>query len=103
MRLAGTLCHWNDARGFGFIAGPDGKRYFVHINSIAGVAPRPRHGDTVTFIPASGREGKPEARSVELAVPEPAGETLRVSTRREGLTRLSWRLVAATIIACLLA
>lgn len=39
--LSGELVQWNDERGFGFIAGGDGKRYFVHISSIDRIANRP--------------------------------------------------------------
>ena len=46
--MKGTVKFFNASKGFGFIAGEDGKEYFVHISGIAeGVTLR--DNDAVTF------------------------------------------------------
>ncbi|NGP16769.1 cold-shock protein [Devosia aurantiaca] len=67
MKLSGELVQWNDERGFGFIAGDDGVRYFVHITSIARIVNRPRAGDRVTFTSSKDREGRLQAMMVAIA------------------------------------
>jgi cold shock CspA family protein len=63
-RKSGKLTQWDDDRGFGFIAGDDGQRNFVHISGIKRSAIRPQPGDRVTYVPGSGKDGRPAATSV---------------------------------------
>lgn len=79
-RQNGELVQWNDERGFGFIAGDDGRRSFVHISDIARIATRPRIGDRVSFTPGHGTDGRPAAREVRIAGANP----LNMEARRRG-------------------
>ena len=51
----GTVKFFNDVKNFGFIAGEDGKDYFVHVNDIkkGPIA----EGDKVTFKAEKGDRG----------------------------------------------
>lgn len=66
MRKFGRIQQWDDERGFGFIAGDDGQRNFVHISSIKRSAVRPRLGDQVTYLQGTSNDGRPAAVSVVL-------------------------------------
>lgn len=70
-RQTGELVQWNDERGFGFIAGDDGQRSFVHISDIGRIATRPRAGDRVSFTPGRGSDGRPTAKDVRIAGANP--------------------------------
>ena len=63
-------------KGFGFIAGEDGKEYFVHQSDI-GEGVELNENDAVTFTVEEGDRG-PKAAKVSLssgqAAPEPAEE-----------------------------
>lgn len=60
--MKGTVKFFNHSKGFGFIAGEDGKEYFVHIT---GLAPGTRisDNDEVTFSVEEGERG-PKAVNV---------------------------------------
>jgi len=62
--MKGKVKFFNVMKGFGFIAGDDGKEYFVHKT---GLVPGTllRENDTVTFNPAEGEKG-PKAENVAL-------------------------------------
>jgi uncharacterized membrane protein YsdA (DUF1294 family)/cold shock CspA family protein len=79
-RHNGELVQWNDERGFGFIAGDDGRRSFVHISDIGRIATRPRTGDRVSFTLGRGTDGRPAAKQVKIAGANP----LNVEARRRG-------------------
>lgn len=51
----GTVKFFNESKNFGFIAGEDGKDYFVHINEVkkGPIA----EGDKVSFTPEQGDKG----------------------------------------------
>ncbi len=54
--MKGKVKFYNEAKKFGFIAGEDGKEYFVHFSGLnAGVAIR--EGDSVTFDVEQGEKG----------------------------------------------
>ena len=60
--MKGKVKFFNDAKGFGFIAGEDGKEYFVHstgLNSGVSIG----EGDPVTFEIEQGDKG-PKASKV---------------------------------------
>lgn len=76
--MKGRVKFFNDAKGFGFIAGEDGKEYFVHHSALsAGVALK--EGAAVAFDVEQGDRG-PKAARVKLdtadaaAAEEPADE-----------------------------
>lgn len=98
--LAGELVQWNDERGFGFIAGDDGKRYFVHVSSIGRMVNRPRAGDWVSFAPGIGRDGRPAAINVKINGANPRATR---AVLRRGLAPLprksDWRLPLALLLA----
>ncbi len=63
--MKGTVKFFNDMKGFGFIAGEDGKEYFVHQTGLAeGVTLA--ENDSVTFEVEQGDRG-PKAVSVNKA------------------------------------
>ena len=54
-------------KGFGFIAGPDGKEYFFHQSACTGTSfDSLREGQSVTFDVGQGPKG-PRAENVKLA------------------------------------
>ena len=62
--MKGTVKFFNDMKGFGFIAGEDGKEYFVHQTALnEGVTLR--ENDAVTFDVEQGDRG-PKAGNVSL-------------------------------------
>ncbi len=61
--MNGTVKFFNEMKGFGFIAGEDGKEYFVHISAI-GEGVRLGEGDSVTFDVEQGDRG-PKAAHVK--------------------------------------
>ena len=63
--MKGTVKFFNSGKGFGFIAGEDGKEYFVHTT---GVNPGTtlRDNDSVTFDVGQGDRG-PKAVNVSKA------------------------------------
>lgn len=56
IKMNGTVKFFNNSKGFGFIAGEDGKEYFVHQTGLNdGVSLR--ENDKVTFEVAQGERG----------------------------------------------
>ena len=70
--MKGKVKFFNTLKGFGFIAGEDGKEYFVHKSGLeAGV--ELKDNDEVTFEVEQGQEGKgPKAVKVAKAAAEKA-------------------------------
>ena len=61
--MKGTVKFFNEMKGFGFVAGEDGKEYFVHQTGLAeGV--RLNENDAVTFDVEEGERG-PKAVNVQ--------------------------------------
>jgi CspA family cold shock protein len=68
--MNGTVKFFNEMKGFGFIAGEDGKEYFVHTTGLApGVSLK--DNDAVTFDVEEGDRG-PKAGNVQLSTGEAA-------------------------------
>lgn len=65
MRFQGTLCNWNDERGFGFIK-PDGggQDVFVNVKAFPRGQSRPADGARLSFQIEAGPEGKKRAAAV---------------------------------------
>jgi CspA family cold shock protein len=61
--VEGTVKFYNEMKNFGFIAGDDGKEYFVHVSGIKD-GTRLREGDKVRFEVVEGDRG-PKAEQVE--------------------------------------
>ncbi len=61
--VEGTVKFFNEMKHFGFIAGDDGKEYFVHISGIK-EGTTIREGDKVKFEVVQGDRG-PKAEQVE--------------------------------------
>lgn len=71
-RLDGTLTHWNDERGFGFISPAEGGAdVFVHISAFRGE--RPRQDQRVKFVLEPGTSAKPRAAQVDVISPPGLG------------------------------
>ena len=54
--MKGKIKFFNESKGFGFIAGDDGKEYFVHTTGIA-EGTSLSEGDSVTFEVEQGNKG----------------------------------------------
>lgn len=63
--MKGTVKFFNEGKGYGFIAGEDGKEYFVHVSGVQGGAEL-REQDTVEFEVTQGDRG-PKAVNVAKA------------------------------------
>ena len=63
--MNGTVKFFNAGKGFGFVAGEDGKEYFVH-KSAVGEGVNLNEGDAVTFEVEQGDRG-PKAVKVAKA------------------------------------
>ena len=61
--MEGTVKFFNEMKQFGFIAGDDGKEYFVHVSGIK-EGTTIREGDKVQFEVTQGDRG-PKAEQVE--------------------------------------
>ena len=61
--VEGTVKFFNEAKGFGFIAGDDGNEYFVHTTGLK-EGTTIREGDKVKFEVVQGDRG-PKAEQVE--------------------------------------
>jgi CspA family cold shock protein len=71
-KMNGTVKFFNAGKGFGFIAGEDGKEYFVHQTALKeGLVIQ--ENDAVTFDVVMGDRG-PKAENVALGGAAPAEE-----------------------------
>ncbi|MDO9221068.1 MAG: cold shock domain-containing protein [Thiobacillus sp.] len=65
MRTEGTLCKWNDDRGFGFITPTQGgPEVFAHISAFAKDGHRPLLGERLIFEIGTGKDGKQQAKHI---------------------------------------
>lgn len=62
--MEGTVKWFNTQKGYGFIAGDDGKEYFVHHSQLA-EGTSIRDNDKVSFDPAEGDRGL-QAKNIAL-------------------------------------
>lgn len=100
-RLEGTLVSWDDARGFGFIEGPDlAQPVFLHAKFLRARHRRPAVGDRLSFSMGTGRDGGPAAADAEILgappppPPRPHAATIVDVSRLMAATAL---LIGATI------
>lgn len=101
MNQRGEVVQWNDERGFGFVAGADGMRYFLHISEMRRGSRRPEAGDMVRFVPARAADSRVQAVAVHLVGETPTPQPPRVATARPAKGR-EWRLPIAVLMAGLL-
>jgi len=67
----GKIKWFNPRKGYGFIAGPDGRDIFVHYSSISGDGYRTlAEGDTVSFDAVEGEKGLRAENVVAKSVSE---------------------------------
>lgn len=59
--MKGKIKFFNETKGFGFIAGEDGKDYFVHSSALAH-GTFVKEGDSVTFEVEQGDKGPKAAK-----------------------------------------
>lgn len=78
--IAGTIDHWNDQKGFGFISTVQGKKYFFHISVVRG-AFRPHQGESVLFQAGSDSQGRLTASHVRSANLALDNEKIRIKPR----------------------
>ena len=65
MQIEGTLCKWNDDRGFGFIApSQGGPEVFVHVSAFPRDGQRPSLGERLSFEIEIQSNGKKRAKSI---------------------------------------
>ena len=57
--MKGTVKFFNEAKGFGFITGEDGKEVFVHKSALDGIVIHEK--DTVTYDVVAGPRGEAAA------------------------------------------
>jgi len=69
--MNGTVKFFNERKGFGFIAGEDGKEYFVHTTGLA-EGTQLNENDAVTFDVEEGDRG-PKAVNVAKGAADSAG------------------------------
>jgi len=62
VKMKGKVKFYNEGKKFGFIAGEDGKEYFVHSSGL-NAGGSVREGDSVTFDVEQGDKG-PKASNV---------------------------------------
>jgi CspA family cold shock protein len=62
--MKGKMKFFNDVKGFGFVAGEDGKEYFVHSTGLA-AGVKVKEGDAVTFEVEQGDKGPKAVKVVK--------------------------------------
>lgn len=62
--MKGKIKFFNESKGFGFIAGEDGKDYFVHSTALEQGA-SVKEGDSVTFEVEQGTKGPKAVKVVK--------------------------------------
>ncbi|WP_073465718.1 cold shock domain-containing protein [Rhizobacter sp. OV335] len=85
MPQTGILRTWNEERGFGFIAPTGGGReLFVHISAFPRDGSRPTVGESLSYEPGQGADGRPQAvRVIRQAIGKPSTHPrAQVSVRR---------------------
>lgn len=92
-RRQGVLSQWDDAKGFGFIApdgggsdGGNGAKLFVHAESFAARADRPRVGERLSFEVGANAQGRPHALKVRVlrAATVSAAPAMPLSSKASG-------------------
>ena len=102
MALTGTLRTWNDDRGFGFIAPANGDReLFVHIRAFPRDGSRPTVGESLTYEPGRGKDGKP--RAVRVHRQSPGRPSMYARARRLDTRRRRSPITALVCVALLIA
>lgn len=64
--VSGSVDHWDDDKGYGFIRTAQGQRVFFHISSMRGDA-RPQLGEPVLFLLETDDKGRARAQHVRHA------------------------------------
>ena len=64
--MKGNVKFFNARKGFGFIAGEDGKEYFAHVNDLAGVDPMDLQENTAVVFEVTQGDRGPKAANVKL-------------------------------------
>ena len=74
MPQTGILRTWNEERGFGFIAPTGGGReLFVHVSAFPRDGSRPTVGESLSYEPGRGADGRPQAvRVIRQAIGKPS-------------------------------
>jgi cold shock CspA family protein len=103
MPQTGILRTWNEERGFGFIAPTGGGReLFVHVSAFPRDGSRPVAGESLSFEPARGPDGRPQAiRVIRQAIgkspPHPHARVRIQRSRRSALGSIVALVLVITI------
>ena len=63
-REQGTLIHWDDEKGYGFLRSNNGKKeIFLHIKALPHYQRRPKLGDVLTYAVQMDEKERPVALS----------------------------------------
>jgi len=106
MPRSGELVQWNNKGGFGFVRDAAGNDFYVHISKLAEGQTRPRIGDRLSYDVASGRNGRPAAINVAVAVAAPLPERSMADIKRPSGAvsryKVGLRTAAATMMTLLI-
>ncbi|MBI2572256.1 cold shock domain-containing protein [Candidatus Woesearchaeota archaeon] len=84
--MEGSVKFFNRKKGFGFIAGDDGKEYFVHFTGLA-KGTFLRDNDRVSF---EGGEGDRGLKATEVTLTQKASERSDVAPRAQSSSQSSY-------------
>ena len=97
----GTLKAWKPEKGFGFITPSDGSRdVFVHIRDFGNIGRKPQVGDSVTYQPMRGNDGRYRAADVQIegVARIPAGKRQRAGRPRRPNSSLRIPKIAVALL-----
>ena len=85
--MKGTIVTWKSDKGFGFIRPEDGSAdVFVHIRDLGNISRPPQVGDTITYQPMKGEDGRLRAADAHISglprLPQPKAKVRADRGRR---------------------
>lgn len=100
----GTIIKWFDEKGYGFIKPVTGEsQLFFHIRSIRNLSRRDLLGVRVTYQETTGKDGRPAADDVYLAIESPSAfhqaPRVRASASNRSGASLAWIVTLSFIAA----
>jgi cold shock CspA family protein len=99
MRTHGTLIKWNDDRGFGFVALPNGHEVFVHVSAFPRDGVRPHIGEVISFEVRTAPDGRTRAEAVERPRGRKASQRHRTPTYAKRHNSIGSLLAGVAVLA----